>query len=70
MRVRLALDEETFCQLLGGEILCLSAAIGRTGFKRGEERLTLEICLAEELEPLRATLMTTLTAFNRENNRE
>lgn len=57
MNLRLALDQETFCRLLSGEVISLAASIGRTGFKRGAEHLVLELCLSDELEPLRWRLM-------------
>jgi hypothetical protein len=60
MNLRLALDEEIFCRLLGGEVISLEVSLGHTGFTRGGERLTLELCLSEELEPLRSMLMATL----------
>jgi hypothetical protein len=66
MNLRLALDEQTFCDLLGGQMIRLSASVGRTGFTRGEEQLVLELCLAESMDGLRAALMTVIAAKTEE----
>jgi hypothetical protein len=60
VKVRLEIDEQTFCDLLGGATIAVTAGVGRTGFSRGAEKLTLELRLSGGWEALRGALMATV----------